>query len=216
MTATPSTWWAPAASCSTTAVAAELFERDEYRSAAAHGMAFLQSAHRQPDGGYAWVLGAGGVEDGDRHCYGHAFVLLAAAMATRAGVPGAAAVTGAVYELLEERFWEPGARLYADEITAGDWGAVSPYRGQNANMHMCEAMLAAFEATGEERYLERADTLARRICVELAGAGPGPGVGALHHRLEARLGVQPRRSEKPVPPLRLPAPGTSWNGPSCC
>ena len=65
------------------AVAAELFDRDEYRSAAAHGIAFLQSAHRQPDGGYAWVLGADGVEDGARHCYGHAFVLLAAAMAAR-------------------------------------------------------------------------------------------------------------------------------------
>ena len=155
------------------AVAAELFERDEYRSAAAHGMAFLQSAHRQADGGYAWVLGAGGVEDGDRHCYGHAFVLLAAAMAARAGVPGAAAMTGAVYELLEERFWEPAARLYADEIAAGDWGAVSPYRGQNANMHMCEALLAAFEATGEQRYLERAHTLARRVCVELAAPAQG-------------------------------------------
>jgi mannose/cellobiose epimerase-like protein (N-acyl-D-glucosamine 2-epimerase family) len=94
-------------------------------------------------------------------------------MAARAGVPGAAAMTGAVYELLEERFWEPAARLYADEIAAGDWGAVSPYRGQNANMHLCEALLAAFEATGEQRYLERAHTLARRICVELAAPAQG-------------------------------------------
>ena len=155
------------------AVAAELFQRDEYRTAAAHGLAFLQSAHRQPDGGYAWELGAGGVEDGARHCYGHAFVLLAAAMAARVGVPDAAAVTRSVYELLEERFWEPGARLYADEIAAGDWGAVSPYRGQNANMHLCEAMLAAFEATAEERYLERAHTLARRVCLELAEPAQG-------------------------------------------
>ena len=46
-------------------------------------------------------------------------------------------------------------------------------------MHMCEAMLAAFEATAEERYLERAHTLARRVCVELAAPAQGLGVGAL-------------------------------------
>ena len=155
------------------AVAAELFGNDEYRAAAAHGVAFLESGHRQPDGGYAWVLGARGVEDGARHCYGHAFVLLAAAMAAGVGIPGAAALTGSVYELLEERFWEAGARLYVDRIAAGDWQAIAPYRGQNANMHLCEAMLAAFEATGEERYLDRAHTLARRICVELAAAAEG-------------------------------------------
>ena len=155
------------------AVAAELFGRDEYAAAAAHGIAFLQSDHRQPDGGYAWVLGADGVVDGTRHCYGHAFVLLAAAMAARVAVPGAAGLAAAVYELLEERFWEPEARLYLDEIAAGDWQAVAPYRGQNANMHLCEALLAAFEVTGGERYLERAYTLAQRICVDLAAAAGG-------------------------------------------
>src|SRR5690606_22485206 len=38
-----------------------------------------------------------------------------------------------------------------------------PYRGQNANMHACEAWLAAYEATGEARYLERAATLASNM-----------------------------------------------------
>ena len=40
-----------------------------------------------------------------------------------------------------------------------DW-VFSAYRGQNANMHMCEAMLAAHAATGSARYLERAYVLA--------------------------------------------------------
>ena len=155
------------------AVAAELFGGGEYRSAAAHGVAFLQSAHRQSDGGFAWVLGPRGVEDGTRHCYGHAFVLLAAALAARAGVSEADTLTGEVYELLEERFWDPGARLYVDEIAAGNWREISPYRGQNANMHLCEAMLAAFETSREDRYLDRALTLAKRICVELAAPARG-------------------------------------------
>ena len=46
------------------AVAAELFERDEYRSAAAHGMAFLQSAHRQA--GRRLRVGAGSRRSGGR------------------------------------------------------------------------------------------------------------------------------------------------------
>src|SRR5690606_17256972 len=122
--------------------------------------------HRQPDGGFAWVLHDRTVADGTRACYGHAFVLLAAAGAAKAEVPGARALVDDVWDLLERRFFEAGRGLYVDEIGAGDWSAVSPYRGQNCNMHMCEAMLSAFEATGETRFLDRSELLARRICVE--------------------------------------------------
>ncbi|MCR9138738.1 MAG: AGE family epimerase/isomerase [Alphaproteobacteria bacterium] len=145
----------------------------QFKAAAEHGLTFLTQQHRQPDGGFAWVLGADGVVDGTRHCYGHAFVLLAAAGAAKAGVDGAADLAADVFELLENRFWDADARLYVDEIAAGDWSAIDPYRGQNANMHMCEAMLAAFEATGETRFLDRAHLLAKRICVDLAAPGDG-------------------------------------------
>ena len=63
---------------------------------------------------------------------------------------------------MERRFWEPRHGLYADEA-APDWSALDPYRGQNANMHACEALLAAFEATGDPRYLHRAEVLAKNI-----------------------------------------------------
>lgn len=148
-------------------------EADRYRAGAAHGIAFLREHHRRPDGGYAWVLDGTEVRDGTRYCYGMAFVLLAAAGATKAGVEGARAYMDEVWDHLEERWWEPAHRLYRDEIAPGDWSAVSPYRGQNANMHMCEAMLAAWEATGEARYLDRAETLARRVCVDLAAVTGG-------------------------------------------
>jgi len=71
------------------------------------------------------------------------------------------------FELMECRFWEPDHGLYADEASA-DWSRLDPYRGQNANMHACEALLAAFEATGEARYLHRAETLAHNITVRQA------------------------------------------------
>lgn len=145
----------------------------EFKVAAAQGMDFLINRHRQPDGGYAWVLGADGVTDGTRHCYGHAFVLLAAAGATKAGIDRAADLAADTFDLLEARFWDADAQLYVDEIAAGDWSAIDAYRGQNANMHMCEAMLCAFEATADIRFLDRAHLLARRICVDLAAATDG-------------------------------------------
>ena len=139
-----------------------------YKKAANHGLRFLQETHRQPDGGFAWILQGREVEDGTRHCYGHAFVLLAAAGAAKAGIDAGRTLAAEVYDLLDTHFWEPDARLYVDEIAAGDWSAVNPYRGQNANMHMCEAMLAAFEATNEAQYLDRAHLAATRVCIDLA------------------------------------------------
>ena len=146
---------------------------DAYREAAAHGLRFLRDHHRQADGGYAWVLNGSELTDGTYHCYGHAFALLAAAGARKAGVDGADALLSDTWDLLEQRFWEPGAQLYADEIKGGDWSAIDGYRGQNANMHMCEAMLVAYEATSAMRFLDRAELLARRICVDLAGSANG-------------------------------------------
>ena len=52
-------------------------------------------------------------------------------------------------------------------------GTSADYRGQNANMHMCEAMLAAFEASGERRYLDRALTLADHITRRQAAKADG-------------------------------------------
>jgi mannose/cellobiose epimerase-like protein (N-acyl-D-glucosamine 2-epimerase family) len=40
-------------------------------------------------------------------------------------------------------------------------------------MHMCEAMLAAFEATDDVRYLDRAELLAQRVCIDLAKSADG-------------------------------------------
>ena len=48
-----------------------------------------------------------------------------------------------------------------------------PYRGQNANMHLAEAYLAAHEATGDKQLLERAARIARRIAGRAADATEG-------------------------------------------
>jgi mannose/cellobiose epimerase-like protein (N-acyl-D-glucosamine 2-epimerase family) len=132
--------------------------------------------HRNPEsGGFAWLLdwraGQARVLDATNHAYGLAFVLLAHAQAHMAGVAGAHAGIAQTFDLLERRFWEPAHGLYADEATP-DW-TLLPYRGQNANMHLCEALLAAFDATKETRYLERAALLAEHITVRQAGLADG-------------------------------------------
>ncbi len=132
-----------------------------------HALRFLRDVHRNPaTGGYAWQLswsdGRAEVLDGTNHCYGLAFVLLAYSHALMAGVDEARAHIAETFALMEQRFWEPAHGLYADEATA-DWSRLDSYRGQNANMHACEALLAAFEATGDSVYLLRAETLAINI-----------------------------------------------------
>jgi mannose/cellobiose epimerase-like protein (N-acyl-D-glucosamine 2-epimerase family) len=163
------------------AMAARHFGRPEWREATRHGLRFLRDAHRDADtGGYAWRVrwhGAGGnygereVLDATNHCDGLAFVLLAHAQALTAGIDDARLGLHETFGLMEQHFWEPAHGLYADEAGA-DW-KLAPYRGQDANMHACEAMLAAFEATGEGRFLDRAETLARSVTQRLARLAHG-------------------------------------------
>jgi mannose/cellobiose epimerase-like protein (N-acyl-D-glucosamine 2-epimerase family) len=148
----------------------------EFLAAAEHGLRYLRDAHRDPgSGAYAWTLRDGEPEDRARHAYGMAFVLLAYASARKAGIGGARFDTAAWMEetrdLLEARFWDADAGLYRDE--ADEHWRFSGYRGQNANMHLCEAHLAAFEASGEAHYLERAlllaDHMTRRQAAKAGG-----------------------------------------------
>ena len=145
--------------------AARYFGNAEYLAAARHGLDYLRSAHLNPqNGGYTWLIKDGQAVDQTNHCYGLAFVLLAYASAVKAGITEAEAYVHETFALMEQHFWLPEHGLYADEASA-DWKIVSPYRGQNANMHSCEALIAAFETTGHKPYLDRAMLLAHNICV---------------------------------------------------
>jgi len=142
------------------AMAWRTFKRPEYLEAVHHGLRYLRLVHRNAQsGGYAWLLRDARAVDATNHCYGLAFVLLSNSHAAEAGVPGAREGIAATFELMERRFWEPAHGLYADEATP-DW-QVRSYRGQNANMHACEAMQAAWRATKDRKYLDRAVALAR-------------------------------------------------------
>ena len=154
------------------AMAWQTFKDERYLSGLRHGLDYLRSAHHDPEsGGYIWEHRKGTVTDTTQHCYGLAFTAIAYAKAVEAGVEEALPRLEEVWDLMEEHFWEPRHGLYADEATH-DW-SVSDYRGQNPNMHACEAWLAAYEATGSGRYLERAVLVADHVTNRLASLNDG-------------------------------------------
>ena len=143
----------------------------DYRAAAAHGVDYLRRVHRDPaSGGYAWTLREAAPEDRTNHSYGLAFVLLAYASARKAGLDTAAWMDE-TWEVLETHAWDPAHGLYRDEADTR-WH-YSDYRGQNANMHLCEALIAAHEAGGDGRYLPRALQLAEHMTRRQAALAGG-------------------------------------------
>jgi mannose/cellobiose epimerase-like protein (N-acyl-D-glucosamine 2-epimerase family) len=140
-----------------------------YLDWARHALEHLK-AFRRADGLYGWTVDAGRLDDASAMAYGHAFVLLAHSHASRVGLASPGDIAR-IFDLMEDAYWEPLKAAYADEITPG--GTLIPYRGQNANMHQCEACLAAYEATGEARYLDRAEVLIERFAFELADLAGG-------------------------------------------
>ena len=65
-------------------------------------------------------------------------------------------------QIIEERFWDKAAGATTEEYNP-DWSPMGAYRGQNSNMHLTEALMAAFEATGERGYLDKAESIASLI-----------------------------------------------------
>ncbi|MBB4956036.1 mannose/cellobiose epimerase-like protein (N-acyl-D-glucosamine 2-epimerase family) [Agrobacterium vitis] len=125
-----------------------------------HGMRYLWRKHRdEKNGGYFWQLNDDGVADGSKQGYGHAFVLLAASSAKTIGHPLADRLLEDITEVIETKFWEQRHGAIAEEFSE-DWQPVAGYRGQNSNMHLTEALMAAFEATGEQHYLDKAVRIA--------------------------------------------------------
>ena len=136
------------------------------------GLDYLQNGHRQDNGHYAWLIEDGVIKDKRVMAYGHAFVLLAAAACVKAGIKQASKIMEDVFDFVDTYFWDEAAGAYFDERD-NTLKTLSPYRGQNANMHMCEALLAAYQASGDVKYLDRAERLATKFAIELAAQSGG-------------------------------------------
>ena len=114
------------------------------------------------DGGWFTQVGGKAPVPDIKSCYDHAFVVLAASSASVAGRPGAAELLAEALTTLNDRFWDPDERMYADHWDR-TWTTLSPYRGINPHMHADEALPAATGATGETRWRQRAQGIAERV-----------------------------------------------------
>jgi mannose/cellobiose epimerase-like protein (N-acyl-D-glucosamine 2-epimerase family) len=116
--------------------------------------------HACPNGvehGFAHLLARDGrVLDATRDTYDHAFVLFALAWLYRVtGREDVRAAMVAVDGFVDAALRHPGGQGFA--VDASGAGGLE----QNPHMHLLEASLAAFEATGDDRFLRRADALHR-------------------------------------------------------
>ena len=128
-----------------------------------HGLAFLWERMRDREhGGYFWGVDDEKPTDPTKQAYGHAFVLLAASSAMCVGHPDAPRLLADVTQVIEDKFWDKAARATTEEYNR-DWSPMGAYRGQNSNMHLTEALMAAFEATGDRGYLDKAESIASLI-----------------------------------------------------
>ncbi|QPM89201.1 AGE family epimerase/isomerase [Pseudooceanicola algae] len=138
---------------------AELMGRPGAHVIVGHGLDFLRNFHADDKlGGYAWNARNDGAMAGNKTAYGHAFTLLAASTARLAGHDTDDLLKD-VTEVIDTRFWEESAGAVTEEF-ALDWAPYPEYRGQNCNMHMTEALMAAYEATGDVTYLKKAERIA--------------------------------------------------------
>lgn len=144
----------------------------EYLAWARHGLKYLEEAHfRTRTQGYAWVLDHGEPNDDIQHCDGLAFVLLAYATALQAGILEAREGLYRAHDTQHRHFFESRWHLYAADADA-HWH-LGPYRGQLANLRSCEALLAAYAATQDDRFLDLAQRTAGAVWQRLAPMGDG-------------------------------------------
>lgn len=105
--------------------------------------------------------------DETKAAYAHAFVVLAASSATIAGIVGAADLLDEALAHQETRWWEPQQQKVRESYNR-DFTETEAYRGVNANMHTVECYLAAFDATGERVWLDRALAILKWVLDEQA------------------------------------------------
>jgi mannose/cellobiose epimerase-like protein (N-acyl-D-glucosamine 2-epimerase family) len=144
-------------------------------AAAENGWRFLKEHGVRADGGFARTLGrAGGVLDPELDLYDLAFVLFALGWYHRAsGDPEPLRLAEAAWTAAERGLGRPDGRGFR---AAGDAG----WEGQqNPHMHLLEATLGLYEATGEDRWAEEARRLGRLFAETLFD--PATGTLAEHY-----------------------------------
>jgi sulfoquinovose isomerase len=162
------------------------------------------------NGGWFPALDVNGRADERKTAYEHAFVLLAASSASIAGRPGAGDLLSRATDVVVRRFYDDDAGALVESWDA-PWQRCEAYRGANANMHGVEAFLAAADATGDQRWLERAT---RAVDVVINGAARSHGWRIPEHYDETWHVLSDYNRDLPRHPFRpfgvTPGHGFEW------
>lgn len=128
-----------------------------------HGLAFYTDGpgHDDKYGGWYPVVG-GSAPDDRKELYGIAQMVLAGSTATAAGFSRGPQLMQEALEVIDRFYWLEEWGRCAEGYDRS-FARLDPYRGQNANMHLTEAYLAAHQVTGDEKYLSRAVRIAYNI-----------------------------------------------------
>ena len=194
----------------------KLLGRSADAELAAQGLSGLLGRLRDEESG-GWFTSVD--DDGDtpdeKACYTHAFVVLAAASARTAALPGADHLLEEALTVWDERFFDPEAGMFVDAWDRG-FTRLDPYRGLNGNMHSVEALMAAADATGDDGLRERALGIARRVVTEFAE----PQRWRIPEHFDSEWRPMPEhnadRPDDPFQPYGATV-GHAWSGPgSCC
>jgi D,D-heptose 1,7-bisphosphate phosphatase len=141
-----------------------------WREAVESGARVLIERCIRDDGGTVHTLGPDGrTKDQSRDLYDLAFVVFALAEASIA-LGGRPDFTAAAEELIN--WLDANWRHQAGGFLEGDI-AETPPRRQNPHMHMFEAALSLFEATGDASHLSRAEDISTLLAEKLADARTG-------------------------------------------
>lgn len=141
---------------------AHLLELTEARQQIDHGVeAILDLFQDKVNGGFFNSITSDGAPATPiKLAYDHMFVLLAACTAKVAGSPRADELLGIIDSIIDTYYWDDHYKMMNNswDLT---FTHLDNYRGINANMHAVEALCAAFDVTGNEKYRQRAYLICR-------------------------------------------------------
>ncbi len=130
---------------------------------AAAGLRGLSEAlHDTEHDGWYPAVDQHGQGIGNKQCYAHAFVILAASSAVVIDLPGSRQLLDHALAVYDKYFWDETQGLARDTWDVS-FTQLDTYRGLNANMHTVEAFLAAADVLGDETYRIRAGRIIQHV-----------------------------------------------------
>jgi sulfoquinovose isomerase len=142
---------------------AQLLELDETQELIDHGVdALLDLFQDKANGGFFNAINLDGTSaNTNKLAYDQMFVLLAACTAKVTGSPRADELLSNVDKVIDRFYWDDEFQMMNNSWNQ-NFTVLENYRGINANMHAVEALAAAYDVTGLEKYRDRAYVICKR------------------------------------------------------